>query len=69
MGETLEDDTMTHDDVEALAQEIATTEGISISRALELAREQLASLRAYARSWDEWIDDALRCPVCGSRPA
>ena len=47
---------MTHDDVEALAQEIATTEGISIGRALEVAREQLASLQAYADDWDRWVD-------------
>ena len=45
---------MSHDEVEALAQEIATAEGISISRALEAAREQLRSLEAYAAEWDTW---------------
>jgi hypothetical protein len=37
------------DDVEAPAQEIATTEGMSIGRALEVAREQLRSLERYAQ--------------------
>ncbi len=46
---------MTHDDVEALAQEIAASEGISISRALEAAREQLRSLERYAQEWDTWV--------------
>ena len=46
---------MSHDDVEALVQEIASTEGISISRALEVAREQLRSLERYAQEWDRWV--------------
>ena len=46
---------MSHDDVEALAQEIATAEGISLARALEAAREQLSSLSTYAREWDLWV--------------
>ena len=43
------------DEVEALAQEIAAAEGISIGRALELAREQLRSLEHYAEAWDTWV--------------
>jgi hypothetical protein len=46
---------MTHDEIEALAQEIATTEGMSIGRALEVAREQLAGLQAYAEAWENWV--------------
>ena len=42
------------DTLEALAQEISAVEGISLVRALEAAREQLASLGAYAREWDRW---------------
>ena len=42
------------DAVEALAEEICRTEGISISLALDVAREELASLRAYAAEWDTW---------------
>ncbi len=57
---------MSHDDVEALAQQIATSEGISLARALEAAREQLSSLSEYAKQWEQWIDDARRCPLCGS---
>ena len=44
------------DEVEALAQEISAAEGISIARALELAREQLAGLTRYADDWDRWVD-------------
>ncbi len=43
------------DEVEALALEIAAAEGISIARALELAREQLRSLEHYAQEWDTWV--------------
>ena len=43
------------DEVEALAQEISAAEGISINRALELAREQLHSLEHYAQAWDTWV--------------
>ena len=46
---------MTHDDVEALAQEIAASEGMSMRRALEVAREQLRSLERYAQEWDLWV--------------
>ena len=42
------------DTLEALAQEISAVEGISLARALEAAREQLASLGDYARAWDRW---------------
>ena len=45
---------MSHDDVQALAQEIAATEGMSIGRALEVAREQARSLEEYASEWDTW---------------
>ena len=43
------------DEVEALAQEIAASEGMSISRALEVAREQLRGLERYAQEWDTWV--------------
>ena len=46
---------MTHDDVEALALEISTVEGISLEHALEAARSQLRSLERYAQEWDRWV--------------
>ena len=42
------------DDVEALALEISTTEGISLEHALEAARSQLRSLETFAAEWDAW---------------
>ena len=42
-------------EVTGLAEEIAAAEGISIARALELAREQLRSLERYAQAWDTWV--------------
>ena len=42
------------DTLEALAAEISATEGISLARALEAAREQMAALSAYAGDWDRW---------------
>jgi hypothetical protein len=42
-------------DVELLAEEIATVEGLSLPRAVEVARAQLVSLDAYARRWDLWV--------------
>ncbi len=43
------------DTLEALAQEIAASEGMSMRRALEVAREQLRSLERYAQEWDTWV--------------
>ena len=43
------------DTLEALAQEIAASEGMSMRRALEVAREQLRSLERYAQEWDLWV--------------
>ncbi len=43
------------DTLEALAQEISAVEGMSMRRALEVAREQLRSLERYAQEWDLWV--------------
>ncbi len=56
-------------EVQALAREIAAVERLPLAEALERAQEQLSSLSEYAKQWEQWIDDARRCPLCGSRPA
>ena len=63
---------MTHtNELEALAQEIAATEGISRARALEVARELLGEMEQYAQGWDAWIAAfaGCCCPTCGARVA
>ena len=45
-------------EVTGLAEEIAAVEGLSLPRALEVARDQVVSLGAYARRWDRWASTA-----------
>ena len=56
-------------EVHALASEIAAVERLPLPEALERARELLGGLSEYARQWEQWIDDARRCPLCGSTSA
>ena len=53
-------------DAMALMQEIIAVEGIPAKRAAELTEELQADLAAYAREWDDWAEDARRCPLCGA---
>ncbi len=51
------------DDILALAREISASEGISLAQALEIARQEIGRLVAYARAWDRMAADAQRRPV------
>ena len=48
---------MTRTELEALAHEIAASEGIPLAAALEVARQEQLSLLDYAQDWDRWVGD------------
>ena len=48
---------MTRTELEALAREIAASEGIPLAAAIEIARQEQSSLQDYAQDWDRWVGE------------
>ncbi len=46
---------MTRHEIEALAQEISASEGISLAQAREIAWQEQYAILDYARSWDAMV--------------
>lgn len=46
---------MRRTEIEALAQEISASEGISLAQARQIAVRELAALADYAQAWDAMV--------------
>lgn len=46
---------MLRNEIEALAREIAASEGISLAQAWEIAKREYGAVLAYAQAWDYMV--------------